>query len=92
MQICLIDPNERPIHPPNLFYCSKEIKPIGKSHIFKVSSNIQEINFDTDTDEITYPLVKTLIDNYESMKETSDNEYDFVFNYICSFSCHVYKL
>ena len=55
-------------------------------------SNAEEINFDTDTIEITYPLVKTLIDNYESVKETSDNEYDFVFNYIGSFSCHVYKL
>ena len=57
-----------------------------------MSSNAEEINFDTDTNEITYQLVKTLIDNYESMKETSDNEYDFVFNYIDSFSCHVYKL
>ena len=57
-----------------------------------MSSNAEEVNFDTDTNEITYPLVKKLIDNYESMKETSDNEYDFVFKYICSFCCHVYKL
>ena len=92
MQICFIDPNERPTHSLNLFNCSKEIKPIGKSYIYEVSSNVEEIKFDTDTNEITYQLVKTLIYNYEGMKETSDNEHDFVFNYIGSFSFHVYKI
>ena len=92
MQICFIDSNERPTHPPNLFNCSKEIKPIGKSYIHEVSSNVEEIKFDTDTNEITYQLAKTLIYNYEGMKETSDNEHDLVFNYICSFSRHVYKI
>ena len=92
IQICFIDSNERPTHPPNLFNCSKEIKPIGKSYIHEVSSNVEEIKFDTDTNEITYQLAKTLIYNYEGMKETSDNEHDLVFNYICSFSCHVYKM
>ena len=40
MQICFIDPNESPIHPPNLLHSSKEIKPIGKSYIYEVSSNV----------------------------------------------------
>ena len=92
MQICFIGPKERPTHPPNLFNCSKEIKPIGKSYVYEVSSNVQEIKFDTDTNKITYQHVKTLIYNYEDMKETSDNEHDLVFNYICSFSCHAYKI
>ena len=92
MQTCFIDPNERQICPPNFFNCSKEIKPIGKSYIYEVSSNVEEIKFDTDTNEITYQLAKTLIYNYEGMKETSDNEHDLVFNYICSFSCHAYKI
>ena len=83
MQICFIDPNKRPTHP---------IKPIGKSYIYEVSSNVKEIKCDTDTNAITYQLVKTLICNYESMRETSDNEHDLVFNYICSFSCHAYKI
>ena len=91
-QICFIDPNERPTYHPNLFNCCKEIKPIGKSYIDEVSSNVEEIKYNTYTNEITYQLVKTLIYDYEGMKETSDNEHDLVFNYICSFSCHVYKM
>ena len=75
-----------------MFHCSEEIKPIGKSYIYEVSSNVGEIKSDTDTNEITYQLVKTLIYNYKNMIETSDNEHDLVFNYICSFSCHVYKI
>ena len=51
-----------------------------------MSSNAEEIKSDTDTNEITYQLVKTLIYNYEDMIETSDNEHNLVFNYICSFS------
>ena len=92
MQICFIDSNKRPTHPPNLFNCSKEIKPTGKSYIYEMFSNVKEIKFDTDTNEITYELVKTLIYNYEGMRETSDNEHDLVLNYICSFSCHAYKI
>ena len=92
LQICFTDPNERPTHPPNLFNCSEEIRPIGKRYIYEVSSNVEEIKFDTDTNEITYQLVKTLIYNYEGVKETSDNEHGLVFDFICSFSCHVYKM
>ena len=92
MQTCFIDPNERQICPPNFFNCSKEIKPIGKSYIYEVSSNVEEIKFDTDTNEVTYQLVKTLLRCYEDMKEASDNEHDLVFNYICSFFCHAYKI
>ena len=92
MQICFIDPNERQIHPPNLFNCSKEIKPIGKSYIYEVSSNVEEIKFDKDTNEATYQLVKTLLHCYEDMKEASDKERDLVFNYVCSFFCHAYKI
>ena len=91
MQTCFIDPNERQICPPNFFNCSKEIKPIGKSYIYEVSSNVEEIKFDTDTNEVTYQLVKTLLHCYEDMIETLDNEHDLVFYYICSFTCHVYK-
>ena len=37
-------------------------------------------------------LFKTLLDNYEDRKETSDDDgYDLVFNNICSFVCHAYK-
>ena len=92
MQTCFIDPNERQICPPNFFNCSKEIKPIGKSYIYEVSSNVEEIKFDTDTNEVTYQLVKTLLHCYEDMKEASDKERDLVFNYVCSFSCHAYKI
>ena len=90
MQTCFIDPNERQICPPNFFNCSKEIKPISKSYIYEVSSNVEEIKFDTDTN-VTYQLVKTLLHCYEDMKEASDNEHDLLFKYICSFSCHAYK-
>ena len=92
MQICFIDPNEGPTHPPNFFNCSKEIKPIGKSYIYELSSNVEEIKFDIDTNEVTYQLVKTLLHCYEDMIETLDNEQDLVFYYICSFACHVYKI
>ena len=92
MQICFIDANGRPTHPPNLFHCSKEIKPIGKSYIYEVSSNVEKIKFDTDSNEVTYQLVKTLLSDYEETKEAPDNEHDLVFNYICSFSCHAYKI
>ena len=92
MQICFIDANERPTHPPNLFHCSKEIKPIGKSYIYEVSSTVEKIKFDTDSNEVTYQLVKTLLSDYEETKEASDNEHDLVFNYICSFFCHAYKI
>ena len=92
MKICFIDPNERQIHPSNFFNCCKEIKPIGKSYIYEVSSNVEEIKFDTDTNEVTYQLVKALLHCYEDMKEASDNEHDLVFNYICSFFCHAYKI
>ena len=92
MQICFIDPNERPTHPPNLFNRSKEIKPIGESYIYEVSSNVEEIKFDIDTNKVTYQLVKTLLHCYEDMIETSDYERDLVFNYICSFACHVCKI
>ena len=92
MQICFIDPNERPTHPPNFLNCSKEIKPIGKSYIYEVSSIVEEIKFDADTNEVTYQLVKILLHYYEDMKEASDNEHDLVFNYICSFFCHAYKI
>ena len=93
MQICFIDPNERKTHPPNLFNCSKEIKPIGKSYNYEVSSNVEEIKFDTEiTNEITDQLLKTLLSNYEDMIETSGNAHDLVFNYIYSFSCHLYKI
>ena len=91
-KICFIDPNERQIHPSNFFNCCKEIKPIGKGYIYEVSSNVEEIKFDTDTNEVTYQLVKTLLHCYEDMKEASDNEHDLVFNYICSFFCHAYKI
>ena len=91
MQICFIDANERPTHPPNLFHCSKEIKPIGKSYIYEVSSTVEKIKFDTDSNEVTYQLVKTLLSDYEETKEASDNEHDLVFNYICSFCCK-YKI
>ena len=92
MQICFIDPNERQKRTPNFFNCSKEIKPIRKSYIYEVSSNVEEIKFATDTNEVTYELVKTLLHCYEDMKEASDNEHDLVFNYICSFFCHAYKV
>ena len=85
-------PNERSTYPPNFFNCSKEIKPIGKSYIYEVSGNVEEIKSDTDTNAVTYQLVKTLLYCYEDMKEASDNEHDLVFNYICSFSCHVDKI
>ena len=45
-----------------------------------------------DTNEVTYQLVKRLLHCYEDMKEASDNENDLVFNYICSISCHAYKI
>ena len=90
MQICFIDPNERQKRTPNFFNCSKEIKPIRKSYIYEVSSNVEEIKFATDTNEVTYELVKTLLHCYEDMKEASDNQHDLVFN--CSFSCHAYKI
>ena len=92
LQIYFTDPNERTTHPPNLFNCSEEIRPIEKRYIYEVSSNVEEIKFDTDTNEITYQLVKALIYNYQGVKETSDNEHDLVFDFICSFSCHVYKM
>ena len=61
----------------------KEIKSIGKSYIFEVSSNVEKIKFDTDTNKVTCKLVKTLLVNYEDRKETSDDdEYDLMFNYI----------
>ena len=69
MQICFIDPNERTTHPSNLFNCSKEINPIGKSYNYEVSSNVKEIKFDTDSNEITDQLVETLLSNYEDMIE-----------------------
>ena len=92
MQICFIHPNEGTRHPPNIFNCSKEIKPIRKSYIYEVSNNVEEIKFDTDTNEVICQLVNTLLNNYEDMIETSDNKHDLGFNYICSFSCHVYKI
>ena len=70
MQICFIDPNKKPTHPPNLFNCNREIKPIGKSYIYEVSSNVEEIKLDTDTNEITYQLIQTLLNNYEDVIET----------------------
>ena len=69
MQICFIDPNERTTHLSNLFNCSKEINPIGKSYNYEVSSNVKEIKFDTDSNEITDQLVETLLSNYEDMIE-----------------------
>ena len=61
----------------------KEIKSIGKSYIFEVSSNVEKIKFDIDTNKVTCKLVKTLLVNYEDRKETSDDdEYDLMFNYI----------
>ena len=55
-------------------------------------SNVEDIKSDTETNEITYQLVKTLLYNYEDMKEASNGENDLMFNYICSFSSHIYKL
>ena len=82
MQICFINPNEIPTRV-KMFNCDKKIKPIGKSYIFEVSSNVEKIKFDTDTNKVTCKLVKTLLVNYEDRKETSDDdEYDLMFNYI----------
>ena len=94
-QICFIDPNERanpPPLPPDIFNWCKEIKSIGKSYIYEVSSNVEEIKFETDTNKVTYQLVKIPFNNYEDMIETSGSEDDLVFKYICSLSCHAYKI
>ena len=91
MQTCFINPNERPTRV-KMFNCDKKIKPMGKSYIFEVSSNVEKIKFDADTNKVIYQLVKTLLDDHEDKKEISDgDEYDLLFNYIDPFSRHVYK-
>ena len=57
-----------------------------------MSSNVEEIKFETDTNKVTYQLVKIPFNNYEDMIETSGSEDDLVFKYIFSLSCHAYKI